>query len=145
MEDNMLLDPLDEIHLFCLHFIFLPRINASLFEFRKQWNHHGLRTSRNQSPLAIWQSNMVPLTDESPLLNFNEYGVDYEGPIPDVVSNNNVIVPNSLVEITDEQLTNLCDRVGPLNDDGNHGIDNYLNALDIVSKLLHNQERIIIS
>lgn len=142
MEDNMLLDPLDEIHLFCFHFefIFLPRINASLFEFREQWNHHGLRTSRNQSPLPIWQSNMTPLTDESPLVNFNEYGVDYGGPVSDVVSNNNVIVPNSLVEITDEQLTYLCDRVDSLNDDGSHGIDNYLSALDIVNEL-HYHER----
>ena len=71
MEDNMLLDPLDEIHLFCLHFIFFPRINASF-------------------------------------------------------------------EITDE-LTEICDCVDPLNDDGNHGIDNYLSALDIVNEL-HNQE-----
>ena len=140
MEDNMLLDPLDELHLFYLHFVFLPRINASLFEFMEQWNHHGLRTSRNQSPLAIWQSNMIPLTDESPLVNFDEYGVDYGGPTPDVDTNNNVVVPNSSVEITGEQLTYLSDHVDPLNDDGNYGINNYLSALDIMNEFQNQDE-----
>ena len=140
MEDNMLLDPLDELHLFCLHFVFLPRINASLFEFMEQWNHHGLRTSRNQSPLAIWQSNMIPLTDESPLVSFDEYRVDYGGPTPDVDTNNNVVVPNSSVEITGEQLTYLSDHVDPLNDDGNHGINNYLSALDIMNEFQNQDE-----
>ncbi len=76
---------------------------------------------------------MIPLRDESPL------GVDYGGPIPDVVTNNNVVVANSSVEITDEQLTYLSDCVDPLNDDRNHGINNYLlSALDVVNEF-HNQ------
>ena len=133
LEDRMLLDPLNEQHLFALHYVFLPRINASLSEFRLQWNHHGLRTSRHQSPLALWQTNIIRTADDSPLVNFQDYGIDYDGPVPDVVTNNNVIVPNSTVELTEEQLHYLSSNVNPVSDDGNHGINNFLNALDIVT------------
>ena len=133
LEDRMLLDPLNEQHLFALHYVFLPRINASLSEFRLQWNHHGLRTSRHQSPLALWQTSIIRTADDSPLVNFQDYGIDYDGPVPDVVTNNNVIVPNSTVELTEEQLHYLSSNVNPVSDDGNHGINNFLNALDIVT------------
>jgi hypothetical protein len=83
---------------------------------------------------------MIPLTDESPLVSFDEYGVDYGGPTPDVDTNNNVVVPNSSVEITGEQLTYLSDHVDPLNDDGNHGINNYLSALDIMNEFQNQDE-----
>ena len=41
------------IHMFCLHFLFIPRINESLQEYRSSWNNHGLSTERFQSPLSI--------------------------------------------------------------------------------------------
>ena len=50
LQERMLLDPLHEEHLFALHFVFSPRINASLSEFKQQWNHHGMRTTRHQTP-----------------------------------------------------------------------------------------------
>lgn len=133
LEEGMLLDPLDEQHLFALHFAYLPRINASLSEFREQWNHHGLKTSGHQSPLTLWQTNMICTPDDSPLVNFEDYGIDNDGPVPEVISDNNVIVPNSTVELTEEQLHYLSSNVDPVSDDGNHGINNFLNALDIVT------------
>ena len=134
LEERMLLDPLDEQHLFALHFVYLPRINASLSEFREQWNHHGLRTSGHQSPLTIWQTSIIRTPDDSPLVNFEDYGIDNDGPVSDVVSDNNVIVPSSSVELTEEQLNYLSGNVDPLGDDGNHGINNFLNALDIITR-----------
>ncbi len=41
------------IHMFCLHYLFVPRINESLQEFRSSWNNHGLSTERYKSPLSI--------------------------------------------------------------------------------------------
>ena len=77
LEENTLLDSLNEVHLFCLHFVYLPRINASLEEFRNQWNYHGIRTCNHQTPREMWQSNMITVLDESPLININSYGIDY--------------------------------------------------------------------
>ena len=45
LQESMLLDSQNEVHLFALHFVYLPHINASLQEFKCQWNHHCLRTA----------------------------------------------------------------------------------------------------
>ena len=44
LESYGLLDTLNELDLFALHFVYLPCISVLLEEFRSQWNHHGLRT-----------------------------------------------------------------------------------------------------
>ena len=41
-----LLDPLNHIHLYALHLVYIPRINRSLEIFRQGWNNHGI--SREQ-------------------------------------------------------------------------------------------------
>lgn len=48
------LDPLNEVDMFCLHFIFLPRINQCLQEFQESWNHHSLSTEGNKSPYQLF-------------------------------------------------------------------------------------------
>ena len=54
MERQMLLDPDNEIHLYTLQYIFIPRINNALRIFVDQWNNQPLRTARGQSPLQLW-------------------------------------------------------------------------------------------
>ncbi len=50
MEDHGLLDPTDEIHLFALHYVFLPRINQNLEIFRESHNKAPLSSKNNRSP-----------------------------------------------------------------------------------------------
>ena len=40
MEANGNLDIDNEIHIFCLHYVFIPRVNASLCHFIEAWNNH---------------------------------------------------------------------------------------------------------
>ena len=40
MEHHDLLDPMNEEHLYAVHYIFIPRINQALSNFVKGWNHH---------------------------------------------------------------------------------------------------------
>lgn len=58
MEDNGLLDPTNEIHLFALHYVFLPRINKNMDIFRESYNMAPLSTERNKSPEQLWLSGM---------------------------------------------------------------------------------------
>ena len=58
------LNPLNEIHLYALQYVFLPRINESLEEFKNQWNHHNLRTSQHLTPLALWHTGMLNMHEE---------------------------------------------------------------------------------
>ena len=75
-------DPQNELHLFALHFVFLPRINQTLAEFVAAWNHHLTHTSRNQSPLQIRtqdSANKGDLLHETDP-EFHLYGIDWDGP-----------------------------------------------------------------
>ena len=53
MEAQQILDPENELHLFVLHCVFLPRINRSLQSFSSAWNRHPLCTERMWSPRKI--------------------------------------------------------------------------------------------
>lgn len=40
MEEEGILNSLCKLNLFCLHYIYLPRVQGSVQEFRNQWNNH---------------------------------------------------------------------------------------------------------
>ncbi|XP_078495306.1 uncharacterized protein LOC144750119 [Ciona intestinalis] len=73
-------DPLCDIHIYCLHYIYIPRIQASLDEFVNHMNHHPLSSEGNMSPLQLWEAGMLEnLNSDCSALNLPEiedYGVD---------------------------------------------------------------------
>lgn len=110
----------------------MPRIRASLSEFYIQWNYHGLRTVGHNSPLALWQTSLLAASNEPTVLDIDSYGIDFDGPLPEVVTDNNVEVPESAVQLTHEQLHNLEQMVNPISDDGNNGVCHFLETLRIL-------------
>jgi len=54
MEQCGVLDPNNDIHLWCLHYVFLPVINRHLTNWRNAWVHHPLRSERNSTPMQLW-------------------------------------------------------------------------------------------
>lgn len=54
LEDMGALNPTNEADTFALHYVFLPRINASLHKFQLGWNNHQLSTENNLSPLQLY-------------------------------------------------------------------------------------------
>ena len=63
MENEGILNIENEVHMFCLHYVFLPRINHSLSLFIDAWNHHGLSSMHNFSPIQLWISGLVQSRD----------------------------------------------------------------------------------
>ena len=59
MEEQYILDPTCEEHLFCLHYVFAPRINQNLEMFKNGWNNHGLTTEVNRTPSQLWIRGML--------------------------------------------------------------------------------------
>lgn len=60
MEEHDVLDSLNDLHLFCLHYIYLPIIERATSEFQSQWNNHSLSThSSSQTPLQLLQRGIV--------------------------------------------------------------------------------------
>ena len=72
----------DEWHLFVLHYLFLPRIQEELNEFKNAWNNHQISTERNETPLQmlVLRANNFP-PDE--VVDDNEYGVDGDVDVDD--------------------------------------------------------------
>ncbi|XP_076081010.1 uncharacterized protein LOC143051900 isoform X2 [Mytilus galloprovincialis] len=90
MEDEGLLDPLDEIHMFSLHHVFMPKINEKLCIWREAWARHRLRTAKS-SPIRLWLAGQMnnPIGTQNDLAVEDEefYGVegalfDEENPRP---------------------------------------------------------------
>ena len=61
LEIHSLLDSLNEVHLFALSYIYLPRINSVLNVFTEEWNHHGIREAHNHSLYHLFVSVMLQL------------------------------------------------------------------------------------
>ena len=59
MEDNEILNVDDEVHLFSLQYVYRPRIQKSLDEFREGWNRHPLSTEHCKTPYQIWTLGMM--------------------------------------------------------------------------------------
>ena len=58
MEHHDLLNPVDTVHLFALHYIFLPRINRALDSFMDAWNNHGVH---GKTPNQIFTEGVLQL------------------------------------------------------------------------------------
>ncbi len=54
MESCGELDPSNPIHLFCLHYVYLPRINRHLDMWKHGYIRHGIRTAGNRSPMQLY-------------------------------------------------------------------------------------------
>ena len=48
------LDPNSDIHLWCLHKVFLPIVNKHLSTWLSTWVQHPMRSENNKSPVQLW-------------------------------------------------------------------------------------------
>ena len=54
LESVNMLNADNDLHLFCLHMVFIPRINKHLKSWQEAWVKHPLRTEHNLSPEQLW-------------------------------------------------------------------------------------------
>jgi transposase InsO family protein len=144
MEEGNILDPLSELHLFCLHYVYLPRINRALTEFAEQWNQHPISTEENKSPYQLWISGMLASANsfctavrdvmdgiEEPWLQY--YGVDENGPIVSSSDDDNIVeVPPLNIELSQEQEQLIMDQIDPQNEDNNYGINTFVRMVNLL-------------
>lgn len=141
MEHHDLLDPLNEMHLYALHYVFIPRINQALSEFMHGWNHHPIRSAHNKSPHQLFTAGAL-LLQHSGLnaLDFfdtvdDTYGIDVEGPIPS--DEGHVIVPEVSFQLSREDFARLQHVVNPLGACDDYGMCLYEQTLQFLTTLPH--------
>lgn len=143
LEDNNYLEVGTELHMFLLHFVYLPRINYALQEFAGAFNLHPLRTENNWSPNKIWSSGIInprnqdqtalrdPADEDVAPDNIELYGIDHDGPVPIEESSEVEVLPPSC-PLTSDSLELLQQNIDPLRESDYFGIDIYLEALSLV-------------
>ena len=65
LESVYMLDPNNSLHLFCLHFVYVPRINRHLQCWRQSWIKHPMRTEHNLTPEQLWTSGLLRIASSS--------------------------------------------------------------------------------
>ena len=95
------------MHLFALHVIYVPLINEALDELR--------------TPRQLWIQGMAdPLySGYAPVANvhnavevdWDDYGIDESGPVPELQTDYSVSVPGSPIQLSEEQLQQLQEVV----------------------------------
>ena len=137
MEQSSLLDHLNDTHLFALQYIYLPRINRALEQFRSGWNSHPLSSCHCKTPLQIYTKGMSLLNHNGiPLLDYTNVGDDYgienelELQLEDDTDDTVHVDPLNFDCSNIEELYLL---VNPLQDSHDYGIDLYLQTLDFIN------------
>ena len=142
LESQQLLDPLNEIHLYALHYVYLPRIGRALDIFWEGWNHHSIRTENNLTPHQLYARGTLTMHSSGlSALDFLDevddmYGVDDGDLLEASVGAETVTVPESVLTVSDAVLQELAQRVNPLAASDNYGIDIYQEAVDILTHRL---------
>lgn len=142
MEEQGLLDPLNEMHIFALHYTFIPRINHGLLLFQNGWNHHSIRTANHLSPYQLFVQGLLQLhasglTAMDLFDNADEfYGTDDHG--EEVIEDNTDIVTvfEERFTLQGEQLVQLRAVIDPLQESEDHGIDLYLSVLELITNMV---------
>lgn len=71
-----------EAHIFCIHYLFIPRINADLDLFQQRWNHHSISTEGNRTPMQLEFLNEhlnASSTVSHDVEDYDNYGIQNEG------------------------------------------------------------------
>ncbi|KAL0152614.1 hypothetical protein M9458_052337 [Cirrhinus mrigala] len=139
LEDCGLLDLSNFTHLFCCHYVFLPRIQASLDAFRDAWDNHSMRTESNLTPNQLWETGQY----QNPISNPEvQYSAVEQGSGDAEDTHLGVNVPEiQRPQLTGEQTEQLLSQIDPLRESDSFGVDIYLQTLTYVETLV--QERVI--
>ena len=112
LEEKGCLNTLNEVDLFCLHYVFLPRINQTLQEFSECWNNHAVSSEHNLTPNQMFirgaiQQNMTPSVPQM-LHSSGNSRSDIQA------TTDEVEVPKLLFKPCDQLLALLNSQINPL-------------------------------
>ena len=138
------LDPLNETHLFARHLVFKDKINNSLNEFVKQWQHHPLSSEHNFSPLHLFTKGVLENLNSNysgidSFLREEElqvYGVDYNSEINVDDTDYKVTVSRIDIDLSDEQINFIKQNINLTNAD--NCIVAYLECVRLIEQMLSN-------
>lgn len=136
LERDGILDPLNEVDLFSLHFVFLPRLKQSLHDFQSSWNLHCLSTEGNMSPYQLFVEGLrATFTDETLTLAIDQSqtntNLEADLPVP-----NRVELPSNKFLPCDSLMSQLQSSFNPLSPCVDFGRGLYCQVIQFVGNHL---------
>ena len=111
LEEREMLDPVNELDLFCLHSVYKDKINDALKSFVDGWNSHGITTEHNMTPTQLFARGVlmhsVDMTDPYDTGD-HRHSVDLNAP--------SVVVPDTPDPLTLQQQAQLAGLVATHNE-----------------------------
>ena len=142
MEQTVILDVENPIHMFALHLVFNGRINTALDEFVAMFNNHHLSTENGWTPNQIWLNGM--LNEDNPLRSNHDldgsvvdqhYGADPDGPRPLSGAEGVVVEPVQIAQ--SREISDFVFQQVNVNRQSNQaGVDIYAEVLALVVQKL---------
>ncbi|KAK9976743.1 hypothetical protein ABG768_021946 [Culter alburnus] len=136
LESDGIIDCANELHMWALHHVYIPRINRDLEVFREQWNNHGLRTAGYHTPYQMFVRGCLQRQTSSLTAMTEIFGGTpaQDGAIPAVDWQEVVTVPANQFSPTQTQMQQLQDvdiLAGPV---GSPAIDALQTVINILQQ-----------
>eukprot|EP00794_Sanderia_malayensis_P004922 gene4922-5569_t len=146
MEDHRILNITNDMHLYCLQYTFIPRIQENLTLWTRAHNNHRLRTEHNRTPLQLWHSGSLEHShnNNTAMNNLFRRNLDNIGQIiarffrtADLAEPGDiaVVLPRVARPLTNAQFENL-QRIDVLADSQSDGLDIYGTVFRYVSQCM---------
>ena len=146
LEQMDLLDRNNDMHIYALHYVFIPRVNHALKVFKEGWNNHGIRTAHNQSPNQLFVAGVLQLHRSSlTALDFldvvdENYRVEENGLTAHEEDEGGVIIPETNFALTNEHMLQLQQQINPLAESRNHGIELYETTVHFITQVIEQNQ-----
>ena len=102
----------NDADLFSLHYVYIPRINRTIDEFKSAFNNHSISSEGNRTPVQLFTLDRHLL-----LLNYPESAAEERT----VDSVSTPLAHYSFCPLNQQDLQELVVTVNPLENDGNKG------------------------
>ena len=133
LEDEGKLSSLNEVDLFCLHYVYKPRINSTLQSFVESWNNHSMSSEGNLTPTQLYIQGFIE-TNQFPV----QPSAHFVGTSQQLSSEDHVQVARISFEPCAVLLL-LLSVVDPLQPSNQFGRNIYLRTAEIVGGHLRSQ------
>lgn len=148
MEKHLILDVLNNIHIFALHFVYKKRIGQDLAHWQEAHNNHPIRTENNKTPIQLWLSGSLlnrfssssamrnlflsSTNDRNAVIDRFRETQNWEEPLNITHVLSSIDPPLSIPE-----LERLCNLVDPLSHSQSNGIDIYGSVVNYINQCLN--------
>ncbi|XP_035988953.1 uncharacterized protein LOC118561136 [Fundulus heteroclitus] len=133
LEEDGLLDISNTLHIFLLHFVFLPRLHRDLQTFTEGWNNHPLRTEGNMTPHQLWDLGLLHSRTNEDVNEHPDLNIDWESALHHVETDEQtgLVVPEFPSPLNDHEMRELQAIVDPTAPSESYGRDIFCRCIQI--------------